>query len=216
MSQFKDLKDPITSALMYAELGMEDSQIAQELKEDEGIEDEKTIEFILKTKKIIIEEFLKHADKINEIVDELVEKENEEELDNKVIEYLKGQGVDAELVELVKDQAILSIGIKEGEDIISQLVTAGATEKQIMEKLKEMEVDESMAGVMYSRVIDRMGDDVVVKKSNMRGYVHLIYGIIILGGGIWAASDIGEDMIYFITIAAGLGFIASGIYKLSR
>jgi len=40
MSQIKDSKDPITSALMYAELGMDDTDIAKELKEVEGIEDD--------------------------------------------------------------------------------------------------------------------------------------------------------------------------------
>jgi len=55
MSQFKDLNDPITAALLYAELGMDDAQIAQELKEDEGIEDEKDMDFIFEIKKKVTE-----------------------------------------------------------------------------------------------------------------------------------------------------------------
>ena len=212
MSQIQKLTDPITTAMLYSELGMDDPQIAQELKEDEGIEDERDMDFIFKIKKIIIEEVIKHIEKI----DEIAEKESEEDFENKAMEYLKGQGVDPELTELVFNKAVLSIGIKEGEDVISQLVTAGANEKQVMGKLKEMEVDEGLAGVMYTRVIDRMGDDVVVEKSNMKGYIHLIYGFIILVGAIYAGSDLDEDILYYIGIPWGLGFIISGIYKLSR
>ena len=210
MSKIKDF-DTITTALMYSELGMEDAKIAELLKEEEGVKNEKDMDLIFEFKKSIAAEAQKHIEAINKIAED----ESEEDFDQKVEEYLKSKGVVPEMIELVSTHISLVISIKGGKELIGEFLDQGEEETPIRNTLKEAGYTDDIIDVLYGQVIEARGGD-EGRNPTMQAWIHVIYGIIVLTFGSYIGKDLDEPIVFYVAILWGGFYLVRGIYRLLK